>query len=166
MKKILVLFFSLFLISFSAEAGEIDTNYVQKFKSLFMVKGFLLNNGFQYIITPQKNELFTEKQLNEARVFYNANIPPLTGVSLNVKGIGLTYIFKFTDDYLDTTTRIKSGFKQFQMNIYGSRFGFEAYYQDYARFYFHYKGDEILAKNYNADIRAYQFGATAIFIKQ
>lgn len=164
MKKLLVLFFSLILISFSSKAGEIDTNYVQKFKNLFMVKGFLLTNGFQYIITPQNNELFTEKQLNDARVFYTANIPPLTGVSLNVKGIGFTYIFKFTDDYLDTTTRIKSGFKQFQMNIYGSRFGFEAYYQDYSRFYFHYKGDEILTKNYNADIRAYQFGATAIFI--
>ncbi len=131
MKKIVVLFFSVMLISFSSNAGEIDTNYVQKFKNLFMVKGFLLNNGFQYTITPQNNDAFTEKQLDDARVFYTANIPPVTGVSLNVKGIGFTYIFKFTNDYLDTTSRIKSGYKQFQMNIYGSKFGFEGYYQDY-----------------------------------
>lgn len=163
LKKIFI-FFPLLLIALISNASEIDTNYVQKFKNLFMTKGFLLNNGFQYTITPQNNDLFTEKQLNDARIFYSANLPPLTGVSINVKGIGFTYIFKFTDDYLDTTSRIKSGFKQFQMNIYGNRFGFEAFYQDYSRFYFHYKGDEILLKNYNADIRAYQFGATGIFI--
>ncbi len=165
MKKKAILFFSLILISGISNAGEIDTNYVQKFKNLFSVKTFFLNNGMQYIITPQNNNAFTEKQLNDARVFYTANIPPVTGIALNVKGIGLTYIFKFTDDYLDTTSRIKSGFKQFQINIYGKRkFGFEAFYQDYSRFYFHYKGDQILSKNYNADIRAYQFGVAGIFI--
>lgn len=165
MKKIIVLFFSVMLISFSSNAGEIDTNYVQKFKNLFMVKGFLLNNGFQYMITPQNNNSFTDKQLSDARVFYSANIPPVTGVAVNIKGIGITYIFKFTDDYLDTTSRIKSGFKQFNINIYGKRrFGFEAFYSDYSRFYFHYKGDEILQKNYNADIRAYQLGVSGVFI--
>lgn len=165
MKKKTFIFFSLLLISFTSNAGEIDTNYVQKFKSYFSVKGFLLDNGFQYVITPQNNSSFTEKQLFDARVFYTANIPPVTGVAVNMKGIGITYIFKFTDDYLDTTSRIKSGFKQFNLNIYGRRsFGFEAFYQDYSRFYFHYKGDEILMKNYNADIRAYQFGVSGVFI--
>lgn len=159
----IILFF--FLLSSAVFAGgEIDTNYVQKFKSLFSIKGFFLKNGFFYQITPQNNTLFTEKELVDARVNYAANIPPLTGVSINIKGIGFTYIFKFTNDYLDTTSRIKSGFKQFQINMYGKKFGFEAFYQDYSRFYFHYKGDEILLKDYNANIRAYQFGGTAIFI--
>ncbi len=165
MKKKVLLFFSFFLLSLIGQAGEIDTNYVQKFRSLFSVKTFFLENGLHYTITPSNNSMFSEKELNNARVFYNANIPPVTGIAVNVKGIGLTYIFKFTDDYLDTTTSIKSGFKQFQINIYGKRkFGFEAYYQDYSRFYFHYKGDQNLLKNYNADIRAYQFGATGLFV--
>lgn len=159
-----ITFFLFLLFASSVNAGEIDTNYVQRFKSLFSIKGFLLNSGFQYTITPQNNDLFSSKQLNDARIFYTANIPPVTGVSVNLKGVGLTYIFKFTDDYLDTSSRIQSGFKQFQLNMYGKKFGFEAFYQDYSRFYFHYKGDEILLKNYNADIRAYQFGASAIFI--
>jgi hypothetical protein len=163
-KHFYILFFS-FLLSSAVFAGEnIDTSYVQKFRSLLSVKGFFLKNGFFYQITPQNNNLFTEKQLNDSRITYSANIPPLTGVSVNIKGVGFTYIFKFTNDYLDTTSRIKSGFKQFQINMYGNKFGFEAYYQDYSRFYFHYKGDEILLKNYNADIRAYQFGASGIFI--
>jgi hypothetical protein len=161
-KKAFIFVFFL-LVAGTASAGEIDTNYVQKFKSLFSLKVFLLNNGFQYIITPQNNDMFSSKQLNDARIFYSANIPPVTGVSVNVKGIGLTYIFKFTDDYLDTT-RVRSGFKQFQINMYGNKFGFEGFYQDYSRFYFHYKGDESLWRNYNSDIRAYQFGASAIFI--
>lgn len=165
MNKKIFVFLPLLLIALWCNAGEIDTNYVQKFKSHFSIKGFLLNNGFQYAITPQNNNSFTEKQLLDARTIYSANIPPVTGVAVNMKGIGITYIFKFTNDYLDTTTRIKSGFKQFQLNIYGKRkFGFEAFYQDYSRFYFHYKGDQILSKNYNADIRAYQFGVSGIFI--
>jgi hypothetical protein len=164
MRKTAFLFFSFMLLAGISNAGQIDTNYVQKFKSLFSVKGFLLNNGFQYTITPQNNDNFSHKELNNARIFYSASIPPVTGVSLNIKGVGLTYIFKFTDDYLDTTSRIRSGFKQFGINMYGNKFGFEAFYQDYSRFYFHYKGDEILLKNYNADIRAYQFGGSLIFI--
>ncbi len=164
MKKKLFILFSILLFAVTSNANDIDTNYVQKFKNLFAVKGFFLSHGFLYTITPQNNNLFTEKQLVEARTIYSANIPPVTGVALNVKGIGLTYIFKFTNDYLDTTTRIKSGYKQFQVNMYGNRFGLEVNYQDYSRFYFHYKGDGILLKNYNADIRAYQFGISGIFI--
>jgi Domain of unknown function (DUF4421) len=164
MFKKIILSFSFLLLVCTSQAGQIDTAYIQKFKTLFMVRGFLLNNGFQYVITPQNNNLFTDKQLNDARTIYSANLPPLTGISLNIKGIGITYIFKFTDDYLDTTSRVKSGYKQFLLNIYGSRFGVEGFYQDYSRFYFHYKGDEILLKNYNPNIRAFQFGGAAIFI--
>ncbi len=164
MKKKIAILFSLFLFAFNCIAGSIDTAYVQKFKNLFAVKCYYLNNGLQYTITPQNNNLFDQKQLDDARVIYSANIPPVTGVAINVKGIGFTYLFKFTTDYLDTTTRIKSGFKQFQINMYGSKFGLETFYQDYSRFYFHYAGDQILSKNYNADIRAYQFGMSGIFV--
>ncbi len=166
MKKKIVVLFPILLIAIYSKAGRIDTAYVQKFRSFFSVKTFFLNNGFHYIITPQNNSLFTEQQLDNARVRYFANIPPVTGVAININGIGLSYIFKFTNDYIDTAkTTIKSGYKQFQLNMYGSRFGVEIAYQDYSRFYFHYKGDETLSKKYNADIRAYQFGTSGIFIK-
>ena len=164
MIKKLILPFLLMLLSLSSFAGEVDSNYVAKFKNIFAVKGFLLNNGFLYTITPRNNSMFTSQQLKNAEVFYSPHIPPATGVSINVEGIGFTYIFKFTNDYLDTTGLVKSGFKQFQLNIYKPKFGFEAFYQDYQRFYFHYKGDGILSKNYNNDIRAYQFGANGVFI--
>jgi hypothetical protein len=162
-KKILLPFlFALF--SLSSFAGEVDSNYVAKFKNIFAIKGFLLNNGFLYTLTPRNNNLFTSQQMKDAEVIYAAHIPPATGVSLNIEGVGFSYIFKFTNDYLDTTGLVKSGYKQFQMNIYKPKFGFEAFYQDYSRFYFHYKGDEILSKNYNNDIRAYQFGGNGVFI--
>lgn len=164
MKKKAFLTLSTIFLALLCNAGEIDTNYVQKFKNLISVKGFLLNKGLFCTITPQNNNLFTEKQLNNAKVIYTANIPPLTGVSINVKGIGFTYLFKFTDDYLDTTSRIKSGYKLIQVNMYGNKFGVEILYQDCKRFYFNYKGDEILAKNYDANMRSYQLGASAIFI--
>ncbi|MBA3284921.1 MAG: DUF4421 family protein [Nitrosopumilus sp.] len=149
---------------FHMQAGEPDTNYVQRFKNLFTVKTFLLNNGFMYNITPRNNPSFTEKQLDDSKLFYSPHIPTTTGVAINLKGIGFTYIFKFTNDYLDTTGRIKSGYKQFQMNIYGNKFGLEGYYQDYSRFYFHYKKQNINLKDYNTNIRAYQFGVNGIFI--
>ncbi|MFY9308154.1 MAG: DUF4421 family protein [Bacteroidia bacterium] len=163
-KKTVLLFF-LVLVAFTSNAGRIDTAYVQRFKSLFSIKTFALNNGFYYTLTPQNNSLFTEQQLSDARVRYSANIPPVSGVSVNINGIGLTYIFKITNDYLDTAKAIKSGYKQFQLNMYGSRFGIEVGYQDFSRFYFKYKGDDALLKNYNTDIRSYQFGASAMFIK-
>lgn len=164
MKKKTILLFFLVLIAFTSNAGRIDTAYVQRFKSLFSLKTFVLNNGMYYTITPQNNSLFTEQQQMDARVRYSANIPPVSGISVNINGIGLTYIFKITNDYLDTAKTIKSGYKQFQLNMYGSRLGLEIGYQDYSRFYFKYKGDGTLSKNYNSDIRAYQFGASAIII--
>ncbi|MGZ4033299.1 MAG: DUF4421 family protein [Bacteroidia bacterium] len=164
MIKKLLLPFLFMLISLSNFAGEVDSNYVGKFKNIFAAKAFLLNNGFLYTLTPRNNSSFSSTQLKNAEVFYSPHIPPATGVSLNIEGIGFTYIFKFTNDYLDTTGLVKSGFKQFQMNIYKNKFGFEAFYQDYQRFYFHYKGDQILSKNYNNDIRDFQFGGNAVFI--
>lgn len=162
-KSFRILLFFL-VISSAAFATDPDTNYVQTFRNIFAVKTFLQNNGFIYTLTPQNNSYFTDQQLKDAKLFYAPHIPPVMGVALNIKGIGFSYIFKFTNDYLDTTGLIKSGYKGFAMNIYKPKFGFEAYYQDYQRFYFHYKGDEILAKNYNTDIRAYQFGANAILL--
>ncbi|MFL5764524.1 MAG: DUF4421 family protein [Bacteroidia bacterium] len=164
MRRKLWIFFLLSCFSSALHAGEVDSNYIAKFRNIFAVKAFILNNGFTYSLTPRNNDPFTAQQLSDAKVIYSAHIPPALGVSLNIKGVGLTYVFKFTDDYLDTTTRVKSGFKQFNMNFYGMKGGFEAYYQDYSRFYFHYKGDEILSKNFNTDIRAMQFGANGIFI--
>lgn len=158
------IFFSLLILSLTIKAGEVDTSYVQKFKNIFAAKTFLVNNGFIYTLTPRNNSLFTEQQQEDAKLYYSPHIPTATGISLNVKGVGFTYIFKFTNDYLDTTGRVKSGYKQFQLNLYGSKFGFEGFYQDYQRFYFHYKGDEILLKNYNNDIRSYKVGGNAIFI--
>jgi hypothetical protein len=160
-----IFLFLLILIALRSKAGKIDTAYVQKFRSLFSIKAFLLDNGFQYTLTPQSNNLYTESQLMNGRVQYRAHIPPLSGVAVNINGIGLTYIFKVTTDYLDTTKAIRSDYKQFQLNMYGARFGVEIAYQDYSRFYFHYKGDDALSKKYNADIRAYQFGAATMFIK-
>jgi hypothetical protein len=147
--------------------GDTDTNYVQTFRNIFAIKLFLIDNGFSYTLSPFKSSLYTDEQLKGAKVLYNPYIPPTAGVSLNIKGIGASYVFKFTNDYLDTTGQAKSGFKQFAMNIYGSKFGFEGYYQDYQRFYYHYRGDDSLSKdlrNYNSNIRAYQFGANAIMI--
>jgi len=164
MKKKTVILFSLIFITYSGSAVNIDTSYIQKFKNLFAIKSFFLNNGFQYTITPQNNNLFDQKQLNNAQIIYTANIPPVTGISINAKGVGFTYIFKFTNDYLDTTTSIKSGFKQFQINMYGNKFGFETYYQSYSRFYFHYNGDQILLKKFNSVIQASQFGMSGIYI--
>jgi hypothetical protein len=164
MCKRLQVFLLFLLISSVSFAGEVDSNYVAKFRNIFAVKGFLLNNGFIYTLTPRNIAGLTPQQMSDAKVIYSAHIPPATGVSLNFKGIGFTYVFKFTDDYLDTTSKAKSGFKQFQLNYYGNKAGFEAYYQDYRRFYFHYKGAEILMKDYNSDIRAYQFGGNGIFI--
>ena len=158
----------LFSCSFRMMAGgDTDTNYVQTFRNLFAIKLFLIDNGFTYSLTPKNNPLFTAGELKDAKLIYNPYIPATAGVSLNIKGIGASYVFKFTNDYLDTTGQAKSAFKQFQMNIYGTKFGFESYYQDYQRFYYHYKGDDSLSanlKNYNSDIRAYQFGASAIMI--
>ena len=125
MAKKFLIFLSFILLSLLSQAGEVDTNYVQKFKNIFAVKTFLVNNGFIYNLNPRNNPLFTEQQLNDAKLYYSPHIPTTAGVSLNVKGIGFTYIFKFTNDYLDTTGRVKSGHKQFQMNIYGQKFVFE-----------------------------------------
>jgi hypothetical protein len=150
-----------------AGGGDTDTNYVQTFKNIFAIKLFLVDNGFTYALTPKNNPMFTAGELRNAKVVYNPYIPATVGVSLNIKGFGASYVFKFTNDYLDTTGQAKSAFKQFQMNIYGTRFGFESYYQDYQRFYYNYRGDDSLAahlKNYNSDIRSYQFGANAILI--
>lgn len=163
MKKKIVVLFTLTFIAFNSNAGRIDTAYVQRFKSLFSVRGIFLNNGFHYTITPQNNGLFTEQQLNNARVHYYANIPPVTGVAVNINGIGLTYTFTI-NRLQDTSKAIRSGFKQFQLNMYGSRFGLEVGYQDFSRFYFKYKGDEALQKKYNTEIRAYQFAVSGLFI--
>ncbi|HEX8515333.1 MAG TPA: DUF4421 family protein [Bacteroidia bacterium] len=166
LKRASLLFLFLLFAIRSLAGGDTDTNYVQTFKNIFALKLFLIDNGFTYSITPQ-NDLFTNAQLRDARVIYNPYIPPTAGVSLNIKGIGVSYVFKFTNDYLDTTGQAKSAFKQFQMNIYGTKFGFEGYYQDYQRFYYKYKGDDSLSKdlkNYNSDIRAYQFGINTIMI--
>lgn len=164
MKKKIIFLFLLIHIAFSSNAGRLDTAYVERFKSLFSIRTFFLNNGFHYTITPQNNGLFSEQQLNNARVNYYANIPPVTGVAVNINGIGLTYIFKFTNDYSDTTKAIKSGYKQFQLNMYGRKFGLEVGYQDFSRFYFKYKGDESLKKKYNTEIRVYQFAVSGLFI--
>lgn len=164
MKKILVSFVFILFILFSKAGTDPDTAYVQKFKNIFALKTFLTNNGFLYTLTPRNTGNFTTDELNDAKLFYSPHIPPTTGVSVNIKGIGFTYLFKFTNDYLDTTGRVKAGFKGFAINMYGTKFGFEAYYQDYSRFYFHYKGDDILLKNYNTNIRAYQWGANAVFV--
>lgn len=152
------------LVSLFSQAGRIDTAYVEKFKSALSIKTFILNNGLYYTITPQNNNLFTEQQLTNARTIYNTSVPPVTGVALNIGGVGLTYIFKFTND-TDTAGAIKSGYKQFQLNMYGSRLGMEIAYQDYTRLYFHFKGDDKLVKNYNPDIRVYQFGVNGLFIR-
>lgn len=162
--KALRIFLLFVFVSSAAYATDPDTNYVQTFKNIFAIKTFIQNNGFIYTLCPQNNPTFTEQQLNDAKIYYSPHIPPVMGVALNIKGIGFSYIFKFTNDYLDTTGLIKAGYKGFTMNIYKPKFGFEAYYQDYQRFYFHYKGDNILSKNYNTDIRAYQFGANAILL--
>lgn len=164
LKKIILTLLVL-LCSIHAFAGsDPDTIYVQRFKNIFAIKTFLLNNGFEYTITPKNNPNFSTQELNDAKLFYSPHIPPTTGVSVNIKGIGFTYIFKFTNDYLDTTGRIKSGYKQFAMNMYGNKFGFEGYYQDYSRFYFHFKNHPPNLKDYNVNIRAYQWGARGIFI--
>lgn len=164
MKKHIRIFFLFLLVTACAYAGDTDTNYVQRFKNIFAAKVFLNKNGFTYAIRPQHNNAFTKQQLKNAEVIFNPYIPTTMGVSLNIEGIGASYTFKLKNDFLDTLGRATSEFKQFQMNIYGTKFGFEAYYQDYRRFYYHYMGDELLAKNYNSDIRAYQFGANAIMI--
>jgi hypothetical protein len=164
MKRIVVSVVFILFVLFSKAGTDPDTAYVQKFKNIFALKTFLTNNGFLYTLTPRNTGSFSTEQLNDAKLFYSPHIPPTTGVSVNIKGIGFTYLFKFTNDYLDTTGRIKAGFKGFAINMYGTKFGFEAYYQDYSRFYFHYKGDDILLKNYNTNIRAYQWGANAVFV--
>lgn len=165
MFKKLILFILLGGFVFSSKAKtDPDTNYVQKFKNIFAGKGFVIKNGFTYALTPRNNSNFTEQQLKDAQIIYNPYIPTTVGVSVNIKGIGFTYVFKIKNDFLDTLGRAKSGFKQFQLNMYGTKFGFEGYYQDYQRFYFHYKGDHLLLKNYNSDIRAYQWGINTIFI--
>lgn len=156
---------SLFCILFySAKAGDPDTNYVQKFRNIFAIKGFVLANGFNYALTPRNNTKFTEAQLKDAKVIYSPYIPTTVAASINIKGFGFTYVFKLKDDFLDTLGKAKSDYKRFMMNMYGNKFGFEGYYQDYRRFYYHYKGDERLLKNYNSDIRAYQIGMNFIFI--
>lgn len=164
MKKQHYLFSLLFFCTIAAYAGDTDTNYVQRFKNIFALKVFLNKNGFTYDIQPQHNRNFTKQQQKDAEVIFNPYIPTTMGVSLNIEGIGASYTFKLKNDFLDTMGRATSAFKQFQLNMYGTKFGFEAYYQDYQRFYYHYKGDELLLKNYNSDIRAYQFGANAIMI--
>lgn len=163
-KKFILLFLISCSVLFLKAGTDPDTNYVQKFKNIFAIKGFVLSNGFTYALTPRNNTKFTEQQLQDAQVIYKPYIPTTMGVSFNIKGVGFVYVFKLKNDFLDTIGRAKSDFKQFQMNIYKTTFGFEAYYQDYKRFYFHYKGDNLLLKNYNSDIRAYQWGINTIFI--
>lgn len=164
MKKFIFLLSLILLFSSTYAGGDVDTNYVQKFKSILSVKLFLNQHGYKYTITPRNNSLFTSDQLNNAKLIYTTNIPATAAIAINLKGFGFTYIFKFTDDFLDTTGKAKSDFKGFRMNFYKPKFGFEAYYQDYRRFYYHYDGDEKLLKNYNSDIRAYQWGANGVFI--
>lgn len=161
-KYLIISLFSFFCLC--AKAGDPDTNYVQKFKNIFAIKGFVLGNGFNYALTPRNNSKFTEAQLKDARVIYSPYIPTTVAASINIKGFGFTYVFKLKDDFLDTLGKAKSDYKRFMMNMYGNKFGFEGYYQDYRRFYYHYKGDERLLKNYNSDIRAYQIGMNFIFI--
>ncbi len=163
-KKLVVIFILTYSAMHIKADTDPDTNYVQKFKNIFAAKGFVISNGFNYVLTPRNNSNFTEQQLNNAQVIYSPYIPTTLGISMNIKGVGFTYVFKLKNDFLDTLGRAKSGFKQFQMNIYGTKLGFEAYYQDYKRFYFHYKGDHLVLNDYNSDIRAYQWGMNFIFI--
>jgi len=164
MKKAFLSFLFIVVVFLSKAGTDPDTNYVQKFKNIVSLKTFLVNNGFTYTFTPRNNDGFTEKELNDAKLFYTPHIPPVMGVAVNIKGIGFSYAFKFTDDYLDTTGRIKAGYKGFTMNMYGTKFGFEAHYQDYSRFYFSYKNQPPGAVDYNTSIRAYQWGARGIFV--
>jgi len=164
MKKAILSFLFIVIIFLSKAGTDPDTNYVQKFKNIVSLKTFLVNNGFTYTLTPRNNDGFTEKELNDAKLFYTPHIPPVMGVSVNIKGIGFSYAFKFTDDYLDTTARIKAGYKGFTINMYGTKFGFEAHYQDYSRFYFSYKNQAPGSIQYNTSIRAYQWGARTIFV--
>lgn len=163
-KHFQIIFFFYLLAPAVFAGGDIDTNYVQKFKNIFSVKVFLVNNGYTYSLTPRNNPLFTEKQQKDAQVIFNPYIPPAIGIALNIEGVAAAYVFQLKNNFMDTLGRAKSAFKQFQLNIYKTKFGFEAYYQDYQRFYYHYKGDQVLLKNYNSDIRAYQFGVNAVFL--
>ncbi len=165
MRKKIVFLFVFALIGVHGNAEKIDTAYVKRFRSIFSIKTFLLNNNFQYVISPQNNSLFNEKQLKDARVVFAANVPPVTGISVNIRGIGLTYIFKFTNDYLDTAaSRIKSGYRKFQFTTYGSRYGLEIAYQDYSRLYFNYKKNGTQIEGHNTDIKVQQFALSNIFI--
>jgi hypothetical protein len=138
---------------------------VQKFRNIFAAKFFLIQNNFAYTITPRNNPNYNKPDLTAARVIYTPYIPPTAGVSLNFKGFGFTYIFKFIDDFRDTTNAYpKSDFRQVNVNMYGNKYGLEVFYQDYQRFYFHYKGDEIYNKKYISDMRANQFGINNVFI--
>lgn len=152
------------LISLVSMATDPDTNYIQTFRNTFAIKTFVNQNNFLYTITPRNNDAFTSQQLTDARVLYTANIQPTLGISLNIKGIGIAYSFKIKNDFNDTVSHVNSDFQQFTMNIYKNRFGFEAYYQDYRRFFYHFLGDQYIYRNYNSDIRDYMFGANAIVL--
>ncbi len=162
-KKLFISIFILFISLFSF-AGDQDTNYVQKFSNIFAIKPSLNFNGFVYTITPRNNDAFTSQQLRDARVLYSPYITPALGISLNIMGIGASYSFRLKNDFGDTVGHATSSFQSFSMNIYKNKFGFEAYYQDYRRFYYHYLGDQNLFHNYNSDIRAYQWGANGIVL--
>ena len=164
MKKLILICLLFFSVTSFSWATDPDTSYVQTFKNLFALKLFVVNPGFTYTITPRNTDGFTAQQLKDARVLYNPYIPPSVGAAINIKGIGLSYAMQLGTNFWDTTHYAKSEYKQFAMNIYKINFGFEGYYQDCRRFYYHFLGDNKLYRNYNSDIRAYQMGMNFILM--
>ncbi len=157
-KKILLPFLAVFL-AISAEALEPDPAYITRFKTKLNLRLLLNQNNFRFGINPRSSLVYSKQELSNAQLNYGSYLPFSAGFAINFPFGGFGYDFRFTKKYFNTGSKAVTDFKDFKLNIQGSKVSFEGFYQ---RFYDNYFTastslfDPLL--NYDMDIHSRHWG--------
>ncbi len=134
-KKNLAICFFLLLSSFAISV-EPDPKYISRFKTKLNFRLQLNKNEFRYSLTPLSSVSYSKKELNKAQLNYGSFIPFSAGFAFNFMLGGFGYDFRFTKKYFNPSGKPVSDFKNFRLNIVGSKVGFEGFFEGYGRNYF------------------------------
>ncbi|MFH1282985.1 MAG: DUF4421 family protein [bacterium] len=131
MSKFNLLFISITLIFHSVWLFAVEdknNSYIQKFYDSIIIEPF---------VSQQKLELRFESTETGStqRIDYKPNIKTNAGFSASYKSFGGAVSWNNGATALDNTVYGKSDYIDFQFSFYGSKFGIDAVYQKYKKFY-------------------------------
>lgn len=134
-KKIIALLF-IFQLALSAQAGEIDAAYIDRFKTKLNFKLLLNQNDFRYSTAPISSVVYSKSDLKNAQLNYGSYIPFSAGFAFNFMFGGFGYDFRFTKKYFNPANKEVTDFKDFKLNILGRKVSFEGFYDSYKHNYY------------------------------